>query len=376
MNNMELLGFSVLGLSVLVHIVFVNITIGTGWISAVSRYLAWRRNDANLELMSRRVFKILVITELFSGVWGTIMTVILAGLFPTFLAIATDVLFHPILIALTSIIIRIPSIVIFWYSWGRISPRAHSSLGFVMAASGLGVPIGFRYLFAEITSPHAILLALKGYRDEARIQVFFNPTYPSLILHTILGALIVGSLVTASYFAIKNNTNVGFSRYGLWIGAILLPLQTIVGTWYLLSLGTESPILFRNLMGISGSTFNAAPLFTAKILIVALIAVFIYGGLKTAKGGGTAMPRYVAHLGTLGVVMLIISEFINDGARYPYFVLVGESGLRPAEFMNIYMDIPLPIVYLVLGSLMLLTGVFIAMFYYALNRKLLADIPA
>jgi cytochrome d ubiquinol oxidase subunit I len=326
--------------------------------------------------MSRRVFKILVITELFSGVWGTIMTVILAGLFPTFLAIATDVLFHPILIALTSIIIRIPSIVIFWYSWGRISPRAHSSLGFVMAASGLGVPIGFRYLFAEITSPHAILFALKGYRDEARIQVFFNPTYPSLILHTIQGALIVGSLVTASYFAIKNNTNVGFSRYGLWIGAILLPLQTIVGTWYLLSLGTESPILFRNLMGISGSTFNAAPLFTAKILIVALIAVFIYGGLKTAKGGGTAMPRYVAHLGTLGVVMLIISEFINDGARYPYFVLVGESGLRPAEFMNIYMDIPLPIVYLVLGSLMLLTGVFIAMFYYALNRKLLADIPA
>jgi len=376
MNNMELLGFSVLGLSVLVHIVFVNITIGTGWISAVSRYLAWRRNDANLELMSRRVFKILVITELFSGVWGTIMTVILAGLFPTFLAIATDVLFYPILIALTSIIIRIPSIVIFWYSWGRISPGAHSSLGFVMAASGLGVPIGFRYLFAEITCPHAILFALKGYRDEARIQVFFNPTYPSLILHTILGALIVGSLVTASYFAIKNNTNVGFSRYGLWIGAILLPLQTIVGTWYLLSLGTESPILFRNLMGISGSTFNAAPLFTAKILIVALIAVFIYGGLKTAKGGGTAMPRYVAHLGTLGVVMLIISEFINDGARYPYFVLVGESGLRPAEFMNIYMDIPLPIVYLVLGSLMLLTGVFIAMFYYALNRKLLADIPA
>jgi hypothetical protein len=101
-----------------------------------------------------------------------------------------------------------------------------------------------------------------------------------------------------------------------------------------------------------------------------------YGGLKTAKGGGTAMPRYVAHLGMLGVVMLIISEFINDGARYPYFVLVGESGLRPAEFMNIYMDIPLPIVYLVLCSLMLLTGVFIAMFYYALNRKLLADIPA
>jgi hypothetical protein len=53
-----------------------------------------------------------------------------------------------------------------------------------------------------------------------------------------------------------------------------------------------------------------------------------------------------------------------------------EFGLRPVGFMNVCMDIPLPIVYLVLGSLMLLTGVFIAMFYYALNKKLLADIPA
>ncbi|MEM3492354.1 MAG: cytochrome ubiquinol oxidase subunit I [Nitrososphaerota archaeon] len=376
MNELEFFGFSLLGLSVLIHIVFVNITIGTGWISAVSRYLSWRRMDADLELMSRRVFRILVITELFSGVWGTIMTVILAGIFPTLLALATDVLFYPILISLTSIIIRIPSIAVFWYTWGRISPRTHSVIGLVMAVSGLGVPIGFRYIFAEITSPYAIRMALEGMKEEARLAVFLNPTYPPLILHTIAGAMLVGSLMTASYFATKNNMNVKYSRYGILIGLPFVVLQGFAGTWYLLSLMTYSPILFRNLMGIGGVTFNAGPIFIAKVLVIAVILFMMLMGYRGMKRESNMTPSYVAHLGTLGVVMLIISEFLNDGARYPYMVLIGEDGLPPINFMNVYMDIPLPIVYVILGSLMVLTGVFLLIFYYALNKRYLPEIPA
>ena len=115
-ENSEFLAFTILGIAVIVHVIIVNITLGTGWISAMARYLAWSRNRPELEVMSRKVFKILIIHELFSGVWGTIITVILAGLFPTLMATATDIIFLPILIALSSILIRIPSIALFSYS--------------------------------------------------------------------------------------------------------------------------------------------------------------------------------------------------------------------------------------------------------------------
>ncbi len=98
MENFELLAFSVLGIVVLVHVILVNITLGTGWICAMARFLGWRRKSADFEIMSRRVLKILIVCELFSGVWGTIITVVLAGFFPTLMAIATDIIFYPILL--------------------------------------------------------------------------------------------------------------------------------------------------------------------------------------------------------------------------------------------------------------------------------------
>ncbi len=375
MNSFELFGFSVLGLSILTHLVFVNITIGTGWISVVTRLLGWLRKDEDLELMSKRIFKILVVTELFSGVWGTIITVILAALFPGLLAIATDVMFYPILIALVSIIIRIPLIAVYWYSWNKINPKTHILIGFIMATAGLGVPMGFRYIFAEITSPYALLLALQGAVEEARLAIFFNPLYPSLILHTWAGALLIGGLITSSYFASRNNFNTRYARIGIFSSVIFLFIQLIVGGWYILSLMHYSPLLFRNLMMMPGSSFNAAPLLTVKIILIGIIAHILYRSWRVLKNGNGIMPRGVAYLGLIGTMMLIISEFLNDGARYPYFVLLGDSGLPPSFFMNVYMDLPLLVMYVILASLIIMTAAFIVIFYYALNRKFLEDAP-
>jgi len=51
MNGSELFSFNLLGIAVLIHIAFVNITMGTGFISAMARFLAWRRSDPGLEIM-------------------------------------------------------------------------------------------------------------------------------------------------------------------------------------------------------------------------------------------------------------------------------------------------------------------------------------
>ena len=373
--NSELLGFSILGISVIVHIIIVNITIGTGWISAMARFLAWVRNAPQLEIMSRRVFKILIIHELFSGVWGTIITVILAGFFPTLTAIATDIIFYPILIALAAILIRIPSIALFWYTWGKVRPSTHSVLGFVMALSGFGVPLGFRYIFAQTTYPDAILLASQGFRELSRVAVFFNPVYYPLILHTWFGAMSIGGFIVASFFAIKGNVNAKFAWIGLWHGVLFLILQAFMGPVYLLTLSSRAPLLFDNIIGAAGSTFNLLPVFASKVLIVAALGSLTILVWKVVKRGEGVVPRYALALGPVAVFVAIPGEFMNDGGRYPFMVLAGQSGIRVGEFMNVYLEMPVTAVLVIVGTLIAFIGVFMTTAYYALNRRFLADLP-
>ena len=375
MESTAFLGFTILGIAVIVHIIIVNITLGTGWISAMARYLAWSKHRPDLEVMSRKVFKILIIHELFSGVWGTIITVVLAGLFPTLMATATDIIFLPILIALSSILIRIPSIALFWYSWGKIRPGLHTALGFVMAISGFGVPFGFRYIFAEITYPYALGMALQGMVTAARTAVFFNPLYPWLLLHTWFGALSIGGFIVASFFAINGNVNSKFAWIGLWHGVLFLCFQGILGPSYLVNLGSKAPLLYSNILGLTGSTFDLLPLFTLKLSLVTFLVVISIKVWKNVNRGNGFVPRYTVALGPAAIMVAMIGEFMNDAGRYPYLVILGNSGLSPGEFMNVYVQVPWFTVLAVVGVLLAFVGAFMATAYYALNKRFLSDMP-
>jgi len=370
-----LLGFSVLGIAVLVHVIIVNMTIGTGWISAMARFLAWWRTSPELEIMSRRVFKILIVHELFSGVWGTVITVILAGFFPTLMAIATDIIFYPILIAISAIFMRIPSIALFWYTWGKIRPGLHSLLGFVMALTGFGIPLGFRYIFAQLTFPNALDLAAQGLDDLARVMVFFNPVYPPLIMHTWFGALSIGGFIVASFFAIKGNVNARFAWIGFWHGIIFLAAQAFTGPWYLATLSTRAPILFDNVVGSVEATWNIVPLFGLKLLVITLLALLSLRAWARLKRGFGEVPRYLLSLGPLSLLVAVMGEFLNDAGRYPYMVLAGAGGIGPEEFMNVYLEMPLSMVYVIILILLAFIALFMATAYYALNRRFLSDLP-
>lgn len=375
MNNSALLGFSVLGIAVLVHVIIVNITIGSGWISAMARFLAWWRNAPELEIMSRRVFKILIVHELFSGVWGTVITVILAGFFPTLMAIATNMIFYPILIAISAIFLRIPSIALFWYTWGKIRPGLHSLLGFVMALSGFGVPLGFRYIFAQLTYPNALDLAAQGFGNLARIMVFFNPVYLPLIMHTWFGAMSIGGFIVASFFAIRGNVNARFAWIGFWHGIVFLVAQAFTGPWYLATLSTRAPILFDNVVGSVKATWNVLPLFASKLLVITLLALTSLKAWARLKRGFGEVPRYLLALGPVSVLVALMGEFLNDAGRYPYMVLAGAGGIGPEEFVNVYLELPLCMVYATILVLLAFIALFMTTAYYALNRRFLTDLP-
>lgn len=94
-SYLALLSFAVLGFALEMHLVFVNVIVGATVLTVVTRYLAYLRRDPGLESVARDMFRLMVVTELFGGVWGgTILTVFMAGLFPSMTAIFTKVYFY------------------------------------------------------------------------------------------------------------------------------------------------------------------------------------------------------------------------------------------------------------------------------------------
>lgn len=353
--------FYVLGIALIIHIIFVSITLGVGVITAIYRYFGIR--ESFYEDFAKRAFRIMVISELFSGVWGTIMTVILAGMFPNLLALATNVLFAPILIALISIMIRIPSIAIFWYTWGRISAKIHSAIGFVMAVSGFGIPFGFRVIFAEINYPTAIASYLSsGYADI--LQAFSSPVYWLLFSHSVFAGISVGGFFLASIMAYDGD-NRGY-KIGVKYGMAFLFLNFAAGTFYWLTLSQYSPLIYKNVtLGIY------SPLFAVKILLIFAL-IFIS---SSAYSNSESAIRYGREVGILPLAILAIGEFLNGASRYPYMVVTGESGIPVSVFVNQYLEIPGYLIYSILAMLIAAVIVFLVSAFYALVKRHL-EVPA
>ena len=365
MNAAVFIGFVGLGLAVTLHIIFTAMTLGTGLMAAFYRWVAYRNNDAWAELFARKAFKVLIVSELFSGVWGTIITVFLAGFFTALTTLATNTLFIPIAIAIASIMIRIPAIAISWYTWGKIHPRTHSLVMWIMALSGFGVPFGFRAIFAEINNPVAVGYYLQTGHNPG-FMPYANPLFWTLYLHTAAAVISTGGFVAASLMSLEKEPR-GIS-VALKFGLYALMAQLVLGPLYWLSLSQYAPLLFNAV----NTTFG--PLFAIKLVAVAaLLALGIMANRKIKAGA--AAPGYVKWLGPLALFAVAAGEVLNDGSRYPNMVLIGDKGLPATLFANFYMDIPMGAVYVILAFLIFSIVVFTTAAFYALYKRFLAEIP-
>jgi len=352
-----LVGWAGLGLAVIMHVMFVSITLGAGLLAAYLRSLSLR--DPEWEVPARRVFRILILTELFSGVWGTIITVFLAGFFPAIVALATNILFTPIAIAIAAIMIRIPAIAAAWYTWGRISPRMHAALMWVMAISGFFIPFGFRAIFAEITAPKAVALYLDGITPSP-LAAWINLVFWTLYLHTVLAVISTGAFVAASLASLDRDERV-FGIASKW-GFYALLLQLAAGPIYYFTLSRYSPLLFSNING---------PLLPILLLKIVGVIALLYIGFKAYKGD-MALGRWA---GPLALLIVALGEFLNDGGRGEYLVLIGDKGIPATSFANFYMPIPLGAAFIIVGFFIIALAIFGIAVYYAIYKRFLSEIP-
>jgi len=368
--NSAYLSFVLLGFFLEMHLVFVNVIIGATILTVVVRYLAYRRNDERLDDLARDMFRLMVATDLFAGVWATILTVYMASAFPSMTAIFTRADFYPIAIALVGIVASIPLIAAYWHLWGRIGPRAHSALGIPLAASVLLVPIGFRYLFAELNNPQFLNPSFKP------IDAFANPLYPPLIAHTIIGAVDIGAFVLAAVLVARKEAGLEGIKMSLGVGLALLVPQAVAGGYYFAVLERYDPYIAANiagpLLGYDPPSALFYPAFYAALaLVVALGAVALYAFYEALRGRVAKLATVAT--GVLAEAVMVLMEYVNDGARYPYMFVTGGGGIPVAQLVNQLIEMPPATIYTALASTLFFTALFSIAFYYAVVRRLLPE---
>ncbi|WP_069806637.1 cytochrome ubiquinol oxidase subunit I [Vulcanisaeta thermophila] len=366
MSGYGLLAFSLLGFVLIMHLIFVNALIGAVVLAVIMRFLAYRRGDPSLEYLARNSFMIAVVSDLFGGVWGTVLTVTLAGLFPSMTAIFMRVDFYPVAIALAGILVSIPLIIMYWHLWYRVSPRTHALMGIPLLVSVLLVPIGFRYLFAELDYP----MGLNGQVNP--VAVFSNPLYPPLILHTLLGATDIGVFMVAAVLSTRRNLNINAVKYALGIGVMLLIPQAIAGAYYYVTLGRYDPYIVSAisgpLLGYKPSTVLFYPAFYAAIaLTVALAVVATYAFYLTMQGRVNRALNIGA--GVIAELVLVLMEYVNDGSRYPYMF----PGIPVDRLLNTLIPIPITGIVVAIASVLVFTAIFSIYIYEAVLRRLLPE---
>ncbi|MEM1611062.1 MAG: cytochrome ubiquinol oxidase subunit I [Sulfolobales archaeon] len=364
------MSFILAGMTVLVHVTLVNMVLGLSILVPMLEYISYRRGDPMLLEVARRSFRFLAVSDLVAGVWGTWLTIVLAGLWPSLTYIAMTELFTAISIALVGILVSIPSIVIYWYSWDRVSPRTHIMIGVLMGASALAVPAGFRAIFAYIDNPDAMPTGAWGFIK--------HPLYIPLLIHTWLGALTMASLLTASIYAIKSwrsrdayEAGIYLKGYRFYItaGLPILVIQSLTGIWLYIALGEHSPYLFKAINGFQGVYMSFLPLFIAFLATITAIwvgSISLY--IASRKGGRSYLAAYTLALSSaLGVPL---GEALHDAPRIPYMVLTEDGGIHVNTLANSLIPLTWDLAYIAVGISASIMAIFFALLYTIYIKKI------
>jgi cytochrome d ubiquinol oxidase subunit I len=364
------MAFLLLGLATLVHITFVNLVLGFSVIIPFTEYLSYRGKDERLMELAKRTFKYLILTDLVAGVWGTWITIVLAGLWPTLTYIATTVLFVPITVALVGILIAIPSIAIYWYTWGKVSRGVHLFVGCLMAFGALLVPTGFRMIFAFIDDPVGLNEALKG----NLYVIFGNPIYPIWVVWSWFGSLAMSALVAAGTYAWRskgsaNGEGVKETTYFLKLGIPFLIITAIMGMYFFFVLQAASPYIFAS---ITGNTIVAHYNFLSLFLLYPILAVIAAASalalFASAREG--KLNRLISFvLVTAAFLMIPIVEAVNDASRAPYMVITGDTGLPANAFANTMIPISWSIAELAVTIAVAVMATFLLGIYFIYKVK-------
>lgn len=254
---------SQMGLSLGWHIILACLGVGLPALVVFTEWRGMRTGDPIYRLLARRWARAMGVLFAVGAVSGTILSFEMGLLWSGFMDHYGSVIGLPFTIEGFAFFIEAIFLGVYLYGWDRLSPRAHLLTGipiivagvlsafFVVTANAwMNSPQGFREVNGKLVAVHPW-------------QAMFNDaTWPETT-HMLLSAFLVTGFVTAGVYAtailrgrVDDYHRTGL-RLSLGLGAVIAPLQIIVGDWAARYVGADQPTKLAAMEGLSQTTSHA-----------------------------------------------------------------------------------------------------------------------
>ncbi|MGC8596819.1 MAG: cytochrome ubiquinol oxidase subunit I [Thermocladium sp.] len=335
-----------------IHIPIVYTVLGLAWLLPTLEYMGYRSKNENYINMARNIGSYLIVIYAIGGLFGTIITVFLAGLLPIFTNVA-GALFWPVwgIAIVFGIVIALPMLGFYYRTFNSLPPMKHVAVGYVTAAFMTVIPAMFRMVFAVINYPLGVQItksssSLIGFNLSVNLsQALGNPTYPPLLLATLAAALsLTSTLIAAVYSWRETAVSNQYYSSGRIIGAKLAivfgALWVVFGAWYLYEVYLYSPTVAWSMLGKPPAYLPTAfypvyePTYNLAWLLYLITALGL-GDLVLLVITIKKPSRLIAALLLLiSLAIVDASEVLNGVAHMPYALVPPLSAAK--SLVNLY----------------------------------------
>ncbi|MFN9709061.1 MAG: cytochrome ubiquinol oxidase subunit I [Burkholderiales bacterium] len=248
------------------HILFPTITIALGWMLLFFRW-RWLRSQDSAWLMAYRFWtKVFALTFALGVVSGITMSFQFGTNWPGFMErvgnVAGPLLGYEVL---TAFFLEATFLGVMLFGHGRVSERTHLWATFLVAFGTTMSAFWILSLNSWMHTPAGHEIIDGEFHVTSWAAVVFNPSLPYRLTHMLLASALTVAFLMAGVSAwqtlrrLENESTPKVLRTGLTLGAVLIPLQILVGDLHGLNTLQHQPQKIAAMEGI-WETERGAPL--------------------------------------------------------------------------------------------------------------------
>jgi mono/diheme cytochrome c family protein len=321
-------GGVLMGVVAITHVIVSHFAIGGGLVIVVSETLAARRGDHELRELARRSSLVLIlVSTVFGAISGVAIWVVAGLISPTAISALIRTYVWGWAIEWVFFVVEIVAALIYYATWGKISKRAHITIGWIYFVSAYLSLVVINGIVTFMLTPGR-WLATHEFWDG-----FFNPTYfPSLALRTGIVLLMATAFMLLAALRTPAEARPRQMRYlGWWLLAGTL-ISYAGYRWWEIALPDPVRALF---LGASPALATLAA--TRSLLLWSLAAVLLMAVVFLL-----ALPKMARLVPGLAIMIAAFAFFggyerLREGVRKPFLIhdYMFSNGVRVDEIQRL-----------------------------------------
>ena len=233
------------------HLLLIPFGVALPFLTLVMNFLGLRRGDQVALTLAKRWSTVMAIQFAVGVVSGTVLSFEFGLLWPGLMGRWGDVFGIGFGIEGWAFFLEAILLAIYLYGWKRLPPRTHFLLGLPLPLVALVGAFGIISANSWMNTPRGFTLDAQGNVTTVDVrQTIFTPIFGPELWHFLAAAFMTAAFVVAGIYALGwlRGRRDRYHRLGFLVpftvGAIIAPLQVVVGDWIARSVYQDQPMKF------------------------------------------------------------------------------------------------------------------------------------